>query len=338
MHELVLRNIKVELGKKIINENINLNVESGEMISLLGASGCGKSTLLKTIAGLIEPTAGEILIDGKNVKSFPPEKRGTVIVFQDLRLFPNMNVIENVEFGLKMKGINKDDRKEKSKIMLEKVGLEGYEKRKVYELSGGQKQRVALARAIASEPEILLLDEPFSSLDENLRYKMRNLVMKLQREMGITTIMVTHDKEEALLMSNRIAMMINGKIVQYDKAKEVYNNPCSREVADYFGDMNYIEGVCKNGVFTSKIGTYNTSLKDGKYTLMIKPKDIKILDIDKKSESKILNVKYLGDKYSLVVSYKDIELIVETYREYDFVIGQNVRIEVSTEKAIFYMI
>lgn len=334
MHKLYLKNLYVNLDRKEILKDIHFDVKKGELVSLLGPSGCGKSTLLKTIAGLIEPENGDILVDGEQIKGIAPEKRGIVIVFQDLRLFPNMNVLENVEFGLKMKGIDKNTRKIKALDMLEKVGLAGFEKRKVFELSGGQKQRIALARAAAAEPEVLLLDEPFSSLDESLRQKMRELVMTLQRQLKITTVMVTHDQSEALLMSDRVAVMLDGKIIQYDTPRNVYEHPSCPEVANYFGEMNYIKGIVEKETFKSPIGDFKASVIDGDYTLMLKPNCIKV--INKPGEYKITALNYLGDKYNVRVESRNINLFIIMPSDSNIKIGDIVSIEIDFSKGIFY--
>ena len=334
MHKLYLKNIYVNLSRKEILKEINFDVKKGEIVSLLGPSGCGKSTLLKTIAGIIEPKDGEIIVDGLQVNGIAPEKRGIVIVFQDLRLFPNMNVIENIEFGLKMKGIDRHTREVKALNMLQKVGLQGFEKRRVVELSGGEKQRVALARAIAAQPEILLLDEPFSSLDESLRQKMRELVMDLQRQLKITTVIVTHDQAEALLMSDRVAVMLNGKIVQYDTPRNIYEYPCCPKVADYFGEMNYVKGIIEKDVFKSAIGDIKVSLVDGEYTLMLKPTCIKI--INKPGGYKITAFSYLGDKYNVRVEGYGMNFFVIMASNTNIRIDDIVSIEIDLLKGIFY--
>ena len=219
MNRLLLTDINVELGKKHILKNVSLEVKTGQLISLLGSSGCGKSTLLKTVAGIIEPSSGDVLIDGKSVLGIPVHRRGAVIVFQDLRLFPHMTVAENVEFALKMSGMKKQQYREIAREQLEKVRLEGLEDRRISQISGGQMQRVALARAFAVRPSVMLLDEPFSSLDEELRLEMGNLLLELQRESELTTVLVTHDTKEARRLSDAIAYMKDGEIVRYEEIR-----------------------------------------------------------------------------------------------------------------------
>lgn len=219
MNRLLLTDINVELGKKHILKNVSLEVKTGQLISLLGSSGCGKSTLLKTVAGIIEPSSGDVIIDGKSVLGVPVHRRGAVIVFQDLRLFPHMSVAENVEFALKMSGIKKQQYREIAREQLEKVRLEGLEDRRISQISGGQMQRVALARAFAVRPSVMLLDEPFSSLDEELRLEMGNLLIELQRESELTTVLVTHDTQEARRLSDAIAYMKDGEIVRYEEIR-----------------------------------------------------------------------------------------------------------------------
>lgn len=219
MNRLLLTDINVELGKKRILKNVSLEVKTGQLISLLGSSGCGKSTLLKTVAGIIEPSSGDVIIDGKSVLGVPVHRRGAVIVFQDLRLFPHMSVAENVEFALKMSGMKKQQYREIAREQLAKVRLEGLEDRRISQISGGQMQRVALARAFAVRPSVMLLDEPFSSLDEELRLEMGNLLLELQRESELTTVLVTHDTQEARRLSDAIAYMKDGEIVRYEKIR-----------------------------------------------------------------------------------------------------------------------
>ena len=214
MIKLDIEDLTVKLNNNTILDNMSLSVMEGEFMSLLGPSGCGKSTLLKTIAGINEVSGGTIKLDGEIINDKPAYKRGAVIVFQDMRLFPNMSVAENVAYPLRIRGMKKAVRLAKAEEYLEAVRLSGLGGRKVTQLSGGQQQRVALARALAAEPRLMLLDEPFSSLDEDLREDMRRLVKELHYKFGMTTVMVTHDRKEALAMADRVAIMSNGRIEQ----------------------------------------------------------------------------------------------------------------------------
>lgn len=253
MSSVKLVNITKSFDEKIVLQDINIDIKDGELVSLLGVSGCGKSTTLQLIAGLINPDSGDIIFNDKSVLNTPTGKRDAVIVFQDYLLFPHMSVYENIEFGLKMKNINKKIRKDKVNELIKLVKLNGYENKYPSELSGGQKQRVAIARTLAINPKVLLLDEPFSNLDINLRNEMREFVLNLQKKLNITTILVTHDKEEALIMSDKIAVMVNGKIEQFDKPETLYQKPRTKSVANIFGERNYIKGKIENEVFKSNI-------------------------------------------------------------------------------------
>lgn len=273
---LRITELSVDLQKNSILKHINLEINTGEFISLLGASGCGKTTLLKSIAGLLDVKEGDIQIDGKSIVKLPPEKRGTVIVFQDLRLFPHMTVEQNIGFTMDIKKVSKEIKKKRVAELLHAVQLDGFEKRKIREMSGGQKQRVALARALAADPKILLLDEPFSSLDENLRCEMAELVRKLHREMGLTVVMVTHDKEEAMKVSDYIALMKDGEVLQYDNPEVMFYHPVSKTVADYMGQTNYIRGKVSDGRFVSPVTEFGTEKSDGEYELMVRPSAVKL--------------------------------------------------------------
>ena len=205
---LSVEQLRVSLQGEEILRGLSLRAERGAFVSLLGESGCGKSTLLKSIAGLIEAASGEIQLDGRSLLTVSPEKRGTVIVFQDLRLFPHMTVEKNIAFPMELRGLSREQRKKEAERLLDEVQLTGYGRRKIRELSGGQMQRVALARALAAEPSVLLLDEPFSGLDERLRAEMGSLVRRIHRERKITTILVTHDSREALQMEGECEAMV----------------------------------------------------------------------------------------------------------------------------------
>ncbi len=228
-------------------KDVDFCVEDGGFFSILGSSGCGKTTLLRIIAGFQIETQGDVFIRGQSMKGIPPEKRPVNIVFQNLALFPMMNVRENVAFGLKRQRLNKSEIDSSVKEMLERVGLEGYEKQKVTELSGGQKQRVAIARSLVMKPSILLLDEPLGALDRKLREHMKVELKLLQKEVGTTFIYITHDQSEALVMSDKIAVMHEGSFEQIDTPRNLYKNPKTAFVAGFVGDSNRFELQAKEG-------------------------------------------------------------------------------------------
>ena len=219
---------------------VDLDIFEGEFLTLLGPSGSGKTTVLRMIAGFEKPDAGVILLGNKDVAQLPPYDRDVNTVFQDYALFPHMDVISNIEYGLRVKGVDKSERRSRALEALKQVRLEGYEKRKPSQLSGGQRQRVALARALVNRPSVLLLDEPLGALDLKLREQMQLELKELQREVGITFIFVTHDQEEALTMSDRIAVFNNGRIEQLGTPREIYENPQSSFVSEFVGQTNKI--------------------------------------------------------------------------------------------------
>ncbi|SHH47770.1 ABC transporter ATP-binding protein [Sporanaerobacter acetigenes] len=219
-------------------DNINFSVDKGELIALLGPSGCGKTTLLRITAGLIPHNSGKILVDDKDISSLPPQKRNTALVFQNYALFPHMSVYENVAYGLKIRKMSNKEIDFLVEDMLERVNLKEYKHRKIQHLSGGQQQRVALARALIIKPELLLFDEPLSNLDEKLRTSMREEIKSIQKELGITSIYVTHDQEEALAIADRIVVMKDGKVQQIAKPYELYHKPLNSFVANFIGQAN----------------------------------------------------------------------------------------------------
>lgn len=233
-------------GEVVAVNNVSLQIKDGEFFSLLGPSGCGKTTSLRMIAGFELPTEGEIFVHGKPIGQTPPYKRPVNTVFQNYALFPHMTIGQNVAFGLEMDKVSKDEIASRVTKALEMVRLPGYEKRRPRQLSGGQQQRVALARALVKHPEVLLLDEPLGALDLKLRKEMQLELKKLQREVGITFIYVTHDQEEALTMSDRIAVMSGGKVLQVGNANEIYERPNCRFVADFIGETSFLSGKVKS--------------------------------------------------------------------------------------------
>lgn len=240
MSYLKIEDVRKSFGKIEVLKGINLNIEKGEFICFLGPSGCGKTTLLRIVSGLEKVNSGKLYLNNKEITKLEPSKRNLSMVFQSYALFPNMTVFENIEYGLKNKIKNKNDRKVKIENILELVGLSHVLEKYPDEMSGGQQQRVSLARALAIEPDILLLDEPLSALDAKVREKLRSEIKNIQKKLGITTIMVTHDQEEALTMGDKIVIMNGGEIVQIGTPEEVYNSPNDIFVADFIGKINFI--------------------------------------------------------------------------------------------------
>lgn len=264
-----LKNLKKTFGDIEVFEHLSATIEKGEFITLLGPSGCGKSTLLRAIAGLNDINEGAIIVNGVDITEKSPRKRNISMVFQSYALFPNMTVEENIAFGLKMKRLSKKEIEKKVNNIIEMVELEGRGKRYPSELSGGQQQRVALARALVVEPDILLLDEPLSALDAKIRKNLRLQIRKLQRELNITTIFVTHDQEEALIISDRIFLMDGGAFAQIGSPEEVYTKPKTEFVARFMGNYNVLSGddiACLIG----------QSVKEGTYA--IRPEGIALSD------------------------------------------------------------
>lgn len=263
---LELKEIKKSFTEgEAVLDNISLVISKGEFITLLGSSGCGKTTTLRIIAGLEQPDAGSVWLDGREVTGLEPNQRDVNTVFQNYALFPHMNVAENIGYGLKLKKVPKNEIKKKVSQMLELVQLEGYEKRKPSELSGGQKQRVAIARALVNNPKVLLLDEPLGALDLQLRRAMQIELKHLQKKLGITFIYITHDQEEAINMSDRIAVMKDGRIEQIGTPDEIYNHPKTSYVATFVGNANILHGVVE------RVQGYNAVVKIGNDRVIVNP-------------------------------------------------------------------
>jgi iron(III) transport system ATP-binding protein len=241
-----IRNATKRFGSVVAVNAVNLAIQEGEMFTLLGPSGCGKTTLLRLVAGFYAPDEGDILFDGKRVNDMPPYERGIGMVFQNFALWPHMTVFENAAYGLKLRRLARSEIDTRVKAVFEKVKLAGLGERYPGQLSGGQQQRVALARALVLNPKILLLDEPLSNLDAKIRVQVRQEIRKLQKELGITTMYVTHDQEEALTLSDHIAVFNEGKVFQVGLPKQLYERPANRFVADFIGVNNLIDGVVES--------------------------------------------------------------------------------------------
>ena len=237
------REIVKQFGSQIVLKGINLDIYENEFVTLLGPSGCGKTTLLRILGGFLDADEGKVIFDGEEISNKPPYERELNTVFQKYALFPHLSVYENIAFGLKIKKVSKDVIDQKVMKMLRLIGLEGYEDKNTTLLSGGQQQRVAIARALVNEPKVLLLDEPLAALDLKLRKEMQYELKRIQQEVGITFIFVTHDQEEALTMSDKIVVMKNGEIQQVGTPQDIYNEPANRFVANFIGESNILSGI-----------------------------------------------------------------------------------------------
>ncbi|MEU8886925.1 ABC transporter ATP-binding protein [Streptomyces sp. NPDC048442] len=244
-----LRGLRREFGSTVALDGLDLGIAAGEMVALLGPSGCGKTTALRIIAGFETADGGELLMGGEDVTSVPANRRDIGMVFQSYSLFPNMTAAQNVAYGLRVRGVSSSEREERARELMELVGLPGREGHYPHQLSGGQQQRVALARALAIKPKVLLLDEPLSALDAKVRLTLREEIRRIQLELGITTVFVTHDQEEALSMADRVAVMKDGRLEQCAAPAELYERPATPFVAEFVGTMNRVPGVvCEGGV------------------------------------------------------------------------------------------
>ena len=334
--KLEVNDLSVILEGQPILRQVSLDVADGEFVSLLGPSGCGKTTMLKAIAGLLPVSGGEIWLGGQAVSAVPTHKRGAVVVFQDLRMFPHMTALENVAFPLKMQGVPRKERLETASAYLKKVHLEGREDQPVSKMSGGQQQRVALARALAARPRLLLLDEPFSALDENLREDMRRLVKDLHREYGITTLLVTHDRGEALSMSDRVALMFDGAIVQYDTPETVYTRPATRQAADYFGGCAYVPGTVANGIFTGAGITCAAAVPDGAYDLLVRPKDVEAAR-EGAAALTVRSIRYYGSEVGVELELAPGLLLPKSYPSHPgWQPGQSIRCRIRPDHPVLF--
>ena len=301
------RNIVKDFDGQIVLKGINLDIYENEFVTLLGPSGCGKTTLLRILGGFLEANEGAVIFDGEDISNVPPYKRELNTVFQKYALFPHMTIYQNIAFGLKIKKMSKDVIEQKVMKMLKLIGLEGYENKNVTLLSGGQQQRVAIARALVNEPKVLLLDEPLGALDLKLRKEMQYELKRIQQEVGITFIFVTHDQEEALTMSDKIVVMKNGEIQQVGTPEDIYNEPQNRYVASFIGESNILPAVMLEDYkvkFDDKVfDCVDFGYKQNEpVDVVIRPEDIDIVDVkDGKMTGEVLSVLFKGVHYEVMV-------------------------------------
>jgi polyamine ABC transporter, ATP-binding protein len=301
------RNIVKDFDGQIVLKGINLDIYENEFVTLLGPSGCGKTTLLRILGGFLEANEGAVIFDGEDISNVPPYKRELNTVFQKYALFPHMTIYQNIAFGLKIKKMSKDVIEQKVMKMLKLIGLEGYENKNVTLLSGGQQQRVAIARALVNEPKVLLLDEPLGALDLKLRKEMQYELKRIQQEVGITFIFVTHDQEEALTMSDKIVVMKDGEIQQVGTPEDIYNEPQNRYVASFIGESNILPAVMLEDYkvkFDDKVfDCVDFGYKQNEpVDVVIRPEDIDIVDVkDGKMTGEVLSVLFKGVHYEVMV-------------------------------------
>ena len=301
------KNITKDFEGQVVLKGIDLDIYENEFVTLLGPSGCGKTTLLRILGGFLEPSGGQVIFDGQDIAKLPPYKRELNTVFQKYALFPHMNVYDNIAFGLKIKKMSKDVIEQKVMKMLKLIGLEGYEKKNVTLLSGGQQQRVAIARALVNEPNVLLLDEPLGALDLKLRKEMQYELKRIQQEVGITFIFVTHDQEEALTMSDKIVVMKEGEIQQVGTPEDIYNEPVNEYVARFIGESNILPAVMledKKVRFDDiTFDCVDVGFKENEAVdVIIRPEDIDIVSIEKgKMTGTVESVLFKGVHYEVMV-------------------------------------
>ena len=330
-----LTNVSVAFDGEKVLDNFSLSIKDKEFVTLLGASGCGKTTTLRTIAGFIEPQSGDVFFDSKNVTGVPPYKRPVNTIFQRYALFPHLNVYENIAFGLRVSKVPEKEISERVHEMLELVNMRGYEKRKIDKLSGGQQQRVAIARALVNHPRVLLLDEPLAALDAKLRKDMQNELKRIQRQLGITFIFVTHDQEEALSMSDTVVVMDKGNIQQIGSPVDIYNEPKNAFVADFIGESNIIDGNMVKDYVVRLDGRDFTCLDAGfakgePVDVVIRPEDVDIVPLAAGMlEGEVTSVTFKGVHYEMIIDVCGFKWLVQTTDKQD--VGDKVGLKIDPD-------
>ena len=324
-----LHDVCMAYDDELVLDNINLYINDSEFLTLLGPSGCGKTTTLRIIGGFTTPSSGDVTFDGERINDVPPHKRQINTVFQKYALFPHLDVYENIAFGLRIAKVGEKEIEERVNEMLEVVSLKGFGKRKVDQLSGGQQQRVAIARALVNRPKVLLLDEPLGALDLRLRKDMQNELKRIQQQMGITFIYVTHDQEEALTMSDTVVVMDKGRIQQIGSPEDIYNEPKNAFVADFIGESNILDGVMHADyvveIFNRKFKCLDKGFDPMEpVDVVIRPEDIEIVAPEKgRLQGTVTSVTFKGVHYDTIVDFKGYKWLIQTtdYHEVGSVIG-----------------
>lgn len=313
-----LRDLCMAFDNEQVLDYINLYINDKEFLTLLGPSGCGKTTTLRIIGGFAMPTSGDVLFDGVRINDVPPYKRQINTVFQKYALFPHLNVFENIAFGLRMQKLPEAEIKQRVMEMLETVSLKGFEHRRPDALSGGQQQRVAIARALVNRPKVLLLDEPLAALDLKLRKDMQIELKRIQQQVGITFIYVTHDQEEALTMSDTIVVMDKGSIQQIGTPEDIYNEPKNAFVADFIGESNIIDGIMLQDDLVQMYGKTFPCLDGGfapnePVDVVIRPEDIDIVPVEQgQLTGTVTSVTFKGMQYDIIVDFKGFKWLIQT--------------------------
>jgi len=324
-----LHDVCMAYDDELVLDHINLYINDSEFLTLLGPSGCGKTTTLRIIGGFTTPTSGDVTFDGERINDVPPHKRQINTVFQKYALFPHLDVYENIAFGLRIAKVGEQEIEERVNEMLEVVSLKGFGKRKVDQLSGGQQQRVAIARALVNRPKVLLLDEPLGALDLRLRKDMQNELKRIQQQMGITFIYVTHDQEEALTMSDTVVVMDKGRIQQIGSPEDIYNEPKNAFVADFIGESNILDGIMHTDfvveIFNRKFRCLDKGFAPMEpVDVVIRPEDIEIVAPEKgRLQGTVTSVTFKGVHYDTIVDFKGYKWLIQTtdYHEVGSVIG-----------------
>ena len=313
-----LKNITVQFDDELVLDDLNLYIRDKEFVTLLGPSGCGKTTTLRIIGGFAEPNSGDVLFDGKKINGVPPYKRSVNTIFQRYALFPHLNVYENIAFGLRLHKTPEKEIRERVKQMLALVNLQGYERRSVAKLSGGQQQRVAIARALINRPKVLLLDEPLAALDLKLRKEMQIELKKIQQQMGITFVYVTHDQEEALSMSDTVVVMNKGVIQQIGTPEDIYNEPKNAFVADFIGESNILDGVMLHDCLVSFSNAQFECVDKGfgentPVDVVIRPEDIRVSEPQAgQIQGRVLSTTFKGVHFEMIVDVDGKEWMIHS--------------------------